>query len=94
MNGEKGIWVGGVWVERELNAVFIDGTNEKTGKASALTEKHRYRINITWQYISLKNKGLGEVKEWPSRAYGPLVVTTHYEAKYRRERIFGTDRWD
>ena len=35
---------------------------------------------------------MGEVKEWPSRAYGPSVVTTHYEAKYRRERIFGIDR--
>ena len=65
---------------------------KKTGKASALEEKHRFTINITWQYISSKNKGLGEVKEWPSCAYGPSVITTHYEAKYRRERIFAIDR--
>lgn len=84
--------LGRVRVERELNATFIDGTNEKTEKASALTEKHRYRISNAWQYISSKNKGLGEVKEWPSCAYGPSVVTTHYKAKYRRKRIFGTDR--
>lgn len=84
--------LGRVRVERELNATFIDGTNEKTEKASALTE------NIDTESVTLGNISHRRIRGWGSKGMGYHVHKGHRllppttRPNTEGKRIFGTDR--